>query len=112
MAILNNKIIGVCVLKPIGKDKIELFNIAVLPHKQKLGVGSQLLQFVLNRLREKQFAYVELGTGTFGYQLTFYQRFGFRVHAIRKNHFTDNYAEPIFEHGIQHQDMLRLILKL
>jgi ribosomal protein S18 acetylase RimI-like enzyme len=112
VAIIQNEIVGVCVLKPIDKNRIELFNIAVLPENQKSGIGSQLLQFVLERLREKNIDSVELGTGTFGYQLAFYQRFGFRVDSIRKDYFINNYDEPIFENDIQLKDMLRLILKL
>ena len=112
VALIQKEIVGVCVLNPIDKNRIELFNIAVLPENQKSGIGSQLLQFVLDSVREKNFESVELGTGTFGYQLTFYQRFGFRVDSIHKDHFIDNYDEPIFENGIQLKDMLRLVLKL
>ncbi|MCP4754771.1 MAG: GNAT family N-acetyltransferase [Proteobacteria bacterium] len=112
VAAFQKDIVGVCILKPIDKFRIELFNIAVLPENQKSGIGSQLLQFILDRLREKNIDSVELGTGTFGYQLTFYQRFGFRVDSIRKDHFINNYDESIFENNIQLKDMLRLILKL
>ncbi|MBB3060531.1 hypothetical protein [Microbulbifer rhizosphaerae] len=51
---------------------------------------------------------LEVGAGTFGYQLTFYQRQGFRVERIDKNFFLKSYPEPIVENGIQHGDMLRL----
>ncbi len=112
VAVFQKEIVGVCVLKPIDKFKVELFNIAVLPEKQKSGIGSQLLQFVIDRLKEKKIESVKLGTGTFGYQLSFYQRYGFRVDSICKDHFINNYSEPIFENGIQLKDMLRLILKL
>ena len=112
VATLQNEIVGVCVLKLKNKNRIELFNIAVLPENQKSGIGSQLLQFVIERLKEKNIESVELRTGTFGYQLSFYQRFGFRVDSIHKDYFIDNYDEPIFENGIQLKDMLRLILKL
>ena len=112
VALIQKEIVGVCVLNPIDKNRIELFNIAVLPENQKSGIGSQLLQFVLDSVREKNFESVELGTGTFGYQLTFYQRFGFRVDSICKNYFINNYDEPIFENDIQLKDMLRLVLKL
>ncbi|MDM8522346.1 GNAT family N-acetyltransferase [Desulfococcaceae bacterium HSG8] len=112
VAVIRKEIVGVCVLNPIDKNRIELFNIAVLPENHKSGIGSQLLQFVLDSVREKKFESVELGTGTFGYQLAFYQRFGFRVDSILKDHFINNYDEPIFENEIQLKDMLRLILKL
>ncbi len=112
VAVIRKEIVGVCVLKPVEKNRIELFNIAVLPENQKSGIGSELLQFVLDSLREKNFESVELGTGTFGYQLTFYQRFGFRVDSVIKDHFINNYDEPIFENEIQLKDMLRLTLKL
>jgi ribosomal protein S18 acetylase RimI-like enzyme len=112
VAVIQKEIVGVCVLNTIGKNKIELFNIAVLPEKQKSGIGTQLLEFILDSVREKDIESVELGTGTFGYQLAFYQRFGFRVDSILKDHFINNYDEPIFENGIQIKDMLRLVLKL
>jgi len=54
---------------------------------------------------------MEVGTGTFGYQLAFYQRHGFRVTAIDRDFFVQNYPEPIFEDGIQLHDMLRLTLR-
>jgi hypothetical protein len=52
-----------------------------------------------------------VGTGTFGYQLAFYQRHGFRVTSIDRDFFIKNYSEPIFEDGIQLFDMLRFALK-
>ncbi|EXJ14911.1 acetyltransferase, GNAT family [Imhoffiella purpurea] len=55
---------------------------------------------------------LEVGTGTFGYQLAFYQREGFRVDAIEKDFFLSNYDGPIYEDGIQLKDMLRLALDL
>lgn len=112
VAEIQDEIVGVCVLKHLDKSRIELFNIAVLPEKQKSGIGSHLLRFVLDNLKEKNIESVELGTGTFGYQLAFYQRYGFRVDSIHKDHFINNYDEPIFENGIQLKDMLRLSLKL
>ncbi|MDA3948255.1 MAG: hypothetical protein PF508_03430 [Spirochaeta sp.] len=50
--------------------------------------------------------------GTFGYQLAFYQRHGFRVTSIDHDFFVNNYPEPIFEDGIQLFDLLRLTLQL
>ena len=58
--------------------------------------------------REAKVKRLEVGTGTFGYQLAFYQREDFRADAIDKDFFLINYEEPIFENGIQLKDMLRL----
>lgn len=104
----NEKVIGACIAKPINTGTAEIFNIAIYPQFQQQGVGSGLLRFALNELKTKNMQRVELSTGTFGYQLTYYQRHGFRVDRVVKNHFLDNYPEPIFENGIQHQDALRL----
>ncbi|MBE0465269.1 MAG: GNAT family N-acetyltransferase [Halomonadaceae bacterium] len=104
----DEKVIGACIAKPINTGTAEIFNIAIYPQFQQQGVGSGLLRFALNELKTKNMQRVELSTGTFGYQLTYYQRHGFRVDRVVKNHFLDNYPEPIFENGIQHQDALRL----
>lgn len=112
VAVLQEEVVGVCVLNTIGEKRYELFNIAVYPEHQKKGIGTELLEHALEDLKKLNAKSVELGTGTFGYQLTFYQRLGFRVDSIIKNHFVDNYDEPIFENGIQLKDMLRLVLKM
>lgn len=108
----NSQILAACVVKATSPSVAEIFNIAVYPQWQQQGIGSQLLKFVLAQLSLKAITRVELGTGTFGYQLTYYQRLGFRVDGVIKNHFVDHYPEPIYEHGIQHQDMLRLSISL
>ena len=63
-------------------------------------------------MRKKSIKRLELGTGTFGYQLAYYQRHGFRVESVVRDHFLINYSQPIYEDGIQHRDMLRLIIEL
>ncbi|NVN83368.1 GNAT family N-acetyltransferase [Vibrio sp. Scap16] len=108
----GNRILGVCVVKLIGENVAEIFNVSVSPAHQQQGIGSKVLAFALKQLAQHDVKRVELGTGTFGYQLTYYQRAGFRVDSIIKNHFIDHYPEPIFENGIQHQDMLRLYIEL
>lgn len=111
-AFIEGSLVGVCVTNLNQNNVWEIFNIVVLPEKQKQGIGTKLLKFVINYFKgigEKQ---LELGTGTFGYQLLFYQRLGFRVKSIRENFFIDNYSEPIYEQGVQLKDMLRLTIKL
>ncbi|KGY14443.1 GCN5 family acetyltransferase [Vibrio tubiashii] len=109
---IGEQLVAVCVVKPTSGSSAEIYNVAVDPNYQQQGVGSSLLRYVLDDLNRKQIDRVELGTGTFGYQLTFYHRLGFRVDGVIKDHFLDNYPEPIFETGIQHKDMLRLYIQL
>ncbi|MGV2987836.1 GNAT family N-acetyltransferase [Vibrio sp. E150_011] len=104
----NGRIIAACVVKPQSCTLAEIYNVSVYPVYQGQGVGSELLAFVLSQLSNKGINRVELGTGTFGYQLTYYQRLGFRVESVVKDYFLRHYSEPIYENGIQHQDSLRL----
>ncbi|WP_415860028.1 GNAT family N-acetyltransferase [Photobacterium jeanii] len=112
-AMHDKSIVGVCIANPIkGEDVVEIFNVSVTPSLQAQGIGTKLLSYSLEQLASNGVTRVELGTGSFGYQLTYYQRLGFRVDAIIKDHFLDNYSEPIFEYGVQHKDMLRLAIEL
>lgn len=108
----QSQVVAAAVLKTVSQNQVELMNISVLPDHQAKGIGSELLKFTLEQLRDRGYIRVELGTGTFGYQLTFYQRLGFRVDSVIKNHFLDNYPDSIFENGIQHKDMLWLYIDL
>ncbi|MGS3144837.1 GNAT family N-acetyltransferase [Aeromonas sanarellii] len=108
----GNEVVGACLAGLVGEQTAEIFNIAVTPDRQQQGIGSGLLRFVLSSLAGKGVHRVELGTGSFGHQLTYYQRHGFRVDAVIKDHFLIHYPEPIMEYGIQHKDMLRLYLAL
>lgn len=108
----NDELLGACVTNVKQAGVTEVYNIAVFPEHQNRGVGSELLSLVIKHLTESGVKEVVLGTGTFGYQLAFYQSLGFRVEGVIKNFFKDHYDEPIFENGLQHIDMLRLSLKL
>lgn len=108
----NDLIIGACIVKTMEKNTAEILNVSVMPQMQAKGIGSQLLKFVINQLIKKAVSRIELGTGTFGYQLIYYQRLGFRVDSVVKDYFLKNYTDPIFENGIQLKDMLRLYLDL
>ena len=111
-AIVESTIAGVAVIKRICPSTAELFNISVFPEFQQQGIGSRILQASLEAVKERGVNRVVLGTGTFGHQLTFYQRNGFRVDSVLKNYFLENYSDPIEENGIQHKDMLRLYVDL
>ena len=103
--------VGACVVQPRGTGTHELMSIAVHLAHQKSGYGTALLKWVIDYFRSAGAQQLEVGTGTFGYQLAFYQRQGFRVTSIDRDFFVKNYPEPIFEDGIQLIDMLRLTLR-
>ena len=111
IASLGAIVVGACVVQPRGPGAHELMSIAVHPAHQKSGYGTALLKWVIDFFRNAGARQLEVGTGTFGYQLAFYQRQGFRVTSIDRDFFVKNYPEPIFEDGIQLIDMLRLTLR-
>ena len=110
VATLDAVVVGACVVQPLSAGAHELMSIAVPPDCQKSGYGTALLKWVIAYYRNSGARQLEVGTGTFGYQLAFYQRQGFRVTRIDRDFFIKNYPEPIFEDGIQLFDMLRLTL--
>jgi ribosomal protein S18 acetylase RimI-like enzyme len=109
---VENELVSICVTNSNIDGDIELFNIASLPNMQGQGIGTKLLEFVIHQLKSRNVTKLVLGTGTFGHQLAFYQRLGFRAEEVLKNFFIDNYDEPIYESGLQHYDMLRFTLHM
>lgn len=108
----SGQVVGVYVLCPLNSTTLELMNIAVHPKFQGQGIGTELLKHMITTARSLGAKRLELGTGTFGYQLAFYQRAGFRVNDVERDYFLKNYEKPIFENGIQHKDRLRLAIDL
>ncbi len=90
IAIFNGQVVGACIVKLVSEDTHELMNISVSSEHQKNGIGRKLLQHAIISTRKTRVKRLEVGTGTFGYQLAFYQREGFRVDAIDKDYFLIN----------------------
>lgn len=112
LAKIEEEVVGGYILQATGHDLYELKNIVVSSAYQKKGIGTKLLNHMISVVKELNGKWIEVGTGTFGYQLDFYQRAGFRADRIDKDFFLLNYSEAVFENGIQHKDMMRLLLKL
>ncbi|QLA16290.1 GNAT family N-acetyltransferase [Desulfolutivibrio sulfoxidireducens] len=108
----DHAIVGICIVSQVSDKTHEIMNIAVKPSRQNKGIGTALLRHVISIYRHEGAHRLDVGTGTFGYQLAFYQRQGFRVSRIDTDFFLKNYPEPLFENGIQLKDMLRLTLAL
>jgi len=112
VARLDDAVVGVYVIKALSAATWELMNIAVAPEHQGRGIGALLLHHAIDQARQLGAKRLELGTGSFGHQLTFYQRAGFRVVVVEPDYFLQHYPEPLFENGLQHRDRLRLVLEL
>ena len=111
VASLDGVVVGACLVRRLGAGAHELMSIAIQPDHQKSGYGTALLKWVIEFYRKSGARRIEVGTGTFGYPLAFYQRQGFRATAIERDFFVNSYPGPIYEDGIQLFDMLRLTLK-
>ena len=104
----QNKLVGVAALILKSPGLIELMNICVAPDFQNQGFGGELLEACKCLGIEMGGKILEVGTGNSSIQqLAFYQKAGFRFHAIEPNYFL-SYPEPIFENGIPCLDMIRL----
>lgn len=116
----RGEVLGMCVLVPLPADgdapgtaaAWEVMNIAVAEALHHRGLGTALLRRAIAWARSQGAPRIEVGTGSFGDQLVFYQRAGFRVTGIEPDFFLRNYTTQLWERGVQHRDMLRLTLSL
>lgn len=109
----EGKLVGVLVLTPINQTQIELKNISIATKLQHQGKAQFFIQFALKYAKQKNYQEMLVGTGSTSFvQLYLYQKMGFRCFDVKTNFFTDNYADPIFENGLQLHDMLMLRQKL
>lgn len=111
VAVVGKEAVGSYVVKEIASGTYELMSISVVETFQGRGIGTMLLKHAISFVHDTGARRLEVGTGTFGYQLAYYQRQGFRVTAIDRDFFLKHYPEPLYESGIQHKDMLRLTLE-
>ena len=81
---LNDRSVAVCVVFRRELDA-EILNISTYPNFQKQGIGQKLMIYVVDWLQVNGVQTLSLGTGSFGYQLTFYQRLGFRVVEVERD---------------------------
>lgn len=109
--VCDDHIVGVYVLQQKEHTCWELMNIAVDSAWQQRGIGTALLHHAIATARSRRAERLEVGTGTFGYQQAFYQRAGFRVVGVERGFFLRYYEGPLIEAGMQHKDMLRLVLE-
>ena len=95
-----------CVVTREGDGVYELKNIAVNPADQRKGYGKCLIDSLFSRYPDCRTMYV--GTGDCPSSLGFYHACGFQESHRVPRFFTDHYAKPIFEDGVQLIDMVYL----
>lgn len=109
----DNETLGVIVLFPLTPETVEIKNVAVRPELQRQGIGSYLIENVVQvALRNKQKS-ICIGTANSSVgQFYLYQKLGFEISEIKRDFFTYNYTEPIYENGIRAKHMLVMIREL
>lgn len=106
----GGKIVGTMVLQPLGNNLIEIKNIAVLEELQGKGIGKYLIENAIQIAREMKMRYIQIGTANSSIgQLYLYQKMGFEIEGVKRNYFTDNYMEKIYENGIEAKHMIMLV---
>lgn len=109
IALLAEKIVGVYVLYPLDHEKVEVKNIAVAEEHQGYGLGKLLLADACLVAKQQGYHVICIGTANSSIgQLALYQKQGFELSEIKRDFFLQNYAEPIFENGIQAKHMVVL----
>ncbi len=110
----DGKIIAAYALYAWNEHEVEIKNIAVRHGYRGQGIGRFLLQDAAVRATQSGYLSLLIGTAeTAVKQLDLYRKAGFGFHAIRKDFFTANYADPIVEEGVplQHMVVLRKEIK-
>ena len=102
---------GECVVTDEGDGVLEIQNLAVRQECQGRGYGKQLIEYVVNRFRDR-YAVLQVGTGDSPLTVPFYEHCGFIRHHIVKNYIADHYDHPIFEGGKQLTDKVYLRMRL
>lgn len=88
VAVLEGKIIGYICVEHI-MDEGHILNLAVHPDFRRRGIGTKLMEEVLDELKKNdcRYLYLEVRFSNLGAR-KFYESFGFRVVGIRRDYYT------------------------
>lgn len=90
-----SEIIGFIIFSPINPEA-HILSISVTKKIQSKGVGSLLLQSMLDQCAAMNYKKIFLEVRTSNLQaINFYQKFGFSKDAIRDNYYTDNSEDAL-----------------
>jgi len=112
-AFVDGRLSGAAVLADSAPGTMEIKNIAVAIDVQGRGYGKLLLDFLIRETRAREYTCMSVATGNSSLgPMALYQKAGFRIVGVTPDYFTEHYAEPIEEHGIQCRDRIHLHLDL
>lgn len=112
-AYFEEEVIGVYVLLPTRPFTAELVNLAVAEQLWRKGIGTKLVAHFLDNARTQGYKKAEVGTATIGTnEIAFYEKCGFQPEWIDRDFFVKHCPEPIFDHGKQCRDMIRMGMDL
>lgn len=97
--------VAVAVLTRESPEIYELKNIAVLPERQREGLGREMLQFLWETCGGQGRSLIA-GTGEAPRTMAFYKGCGFVLSHRVENFFTEQYDHPIVEEGVTLRDMV------
>ena len=106
-ALYDDGLKSVCVVTQESEDTCELKNIATYEQWHGKGYGSKLLSHIFAYYKCR-YTTMLVGTGDVPRALRFYEKNGFKISHRINNFFTDNYDHPMFEDGVQLNDMVYL----
>ena len=104
-ALYDNGLKSICVVTRESSDTCELKNIATYEKWRGMGYGSKLIKYISTFYIDK-FKTMIVGTGDVPSSKRFYEKNGFCIYHRVRNFFTDNYDHPMFEDGVQLEDMI------
>lgn len=101
----NGAAVAVAVLTRESPETYELKNIAVLPERQREGLGREILAFLWETCGGEGRSLIA-GTGEAPRTMAFYKGCGFVFSHRVENFFTEQYDHPIVEEGVTLRDMV------
>ena len=101
----DRQLVGAATMQWRG-DGCEIMELAIAPERHGQGLGKHLVAWLIAEARWRGKGEMLVGTANSSIDtIAFYQKCGFRMDQIRKDHFS-YYDEPHYEDGIQVRDML------
>lgn len=101
----GDRLVGAATIK-WRSDPCEIMELAIAPEFQRQGLGKQFVAWLIQEAQARGKKQMLVGTANSSItNIVFYQKCGFRIDHVRQDYFW-YLPNPIYENGIQIQDML------